>query len=172
MTSAAGSDSGPAAGIPGLAQLYPTPETLGSFLAREMAFREDREVFGRADHWQSPEEFLSRRQGDCEDYALLAEAVLRRQGKEAFVFSLYGPGYAHTVCIFKEQGLYHIFNQDKVIRCSAGSVEEAAALLCPQWKWGAVAEKFGRRGRAVRRVHNPVAIPAGTGYIEVESPRF
>ncbi len=158
MTPAAGPET--AASSPGLAaiaRLYPTPDALGSFLEREITFREDRDLFGRSDYWQPPEEFLRRRQGDCEDYALLAQAVLKRHGKESLVFSLYGPGYAHTVCIFRDQGLFHVLNQDKVIRCAASSLEEAASFLYPRWTWGAVARRFGRRGMAVRRVRNPVA---------------
>lgn len=143
-------------GVPGVARLYSTPEQLADFLREQMTFREDKELFGRRDYWQSPEEFLRRREGDCEDYALLVQAVLERQGREAWVFSLYGPGYAHTVCIFREGGYYHIFNQDKVIRCKASSLEKAASILCPRWSWGAVARRFGRRGRAVQRFRNSV----------------
>ena len=144
-------------GIQGVARLYSTPELLADFMRKRMTFREDNELFGRRDYWQAPEEFLRRGEGDCEDYALLAQAVLKRQGREALVFSIYGPGYAHTVCLFREGGYYNIFNQDKVIHCKAASPEEAASLLCPHWSWGAVARRFGRRGRAVQRFRNPVA---------------
>ena len=144
-------------GIGGIARLYSTPELLAGFLRKQMTFREDNEIFGRRDYWQAPEEFLRRREGDCEDYALLAQAVLERQGMEALVLSVYGPGYAHTVCLFREGGYYNIFNQDKVIRCRAASLEEAASVLYPRWSWGAVARRFGRRGRAVQRLRNPVA---------------
>lgn len=157
MLPAAGSEPAPSAGVLALARLYPTPEALASFLKREVTFRGDPEIFGRRDYWQAPEEFLARRQGDCEDYALLTEAVLRHQGVEAFVFSLYGPGYAHTVCLFREGDRYHIFNQDNVIRCKAASIEEAAFFLCPRWTWGAVARRFGHRGRALRRTRSAEA---------------
>lgn len=157
MVPASAPETGSSAGVPAVARLCPTPEALAAFMRREMAFREDREIFGRSDYWQPPEEFLRRRQGDCEDYALLAQAVLERQGREAFVFSLYAPGYAHTVCVFREGDRYHIFNQDKVIRCNAASLEEVASFLCPRWRWGAVARRFGRRGRSLRRIQNPVA---------------
>lgn len=157
VSPAAGSQAAPAPGVQGIARLYPTPEALGSFLAREITFGEDQELFGCADYWQSPQELLQRRRGDCEDYALLAQAVLRRQGREALVLSLYGPGYAHTVCLFREGSSYHILNQDRVIRCGASSLEEAAAFLYPRWAWGAVARRFGGRGQAIRRIHNPVA---------------
>lgn len=136
-----------------IAQRYPTPELFASFLKKRVVFREDIQLFGREDYWQGPEEFLNRGAGDCEDYALLAEEVLKRQGKKAFVLSLYGEGgYAHTVCVFMEEGRYQVINQDRVIRYGAKSLEELANDLYPRWVWGAVACRAGTRGRAVQRI--------------------
>jgi hypothetical protein len=130
-----------------------SPEALGAFLIRQMRFQEDARLFGEADYWQSPEEFLARGSGDCEDYALLAQAVLERQGVDSFVFSLYGEGgYAHTVCVFLEGGRYSVVNQDRLIRYRAESLEELATLLCPRWTWGAIAERSGHRGRGIRKI--------------------
>lgn len=158
MAPSASTEGAISPGVPGIARLYSTPELLAEFLRGQMTFREDSELFGRRDYWQSPEEFLRRGEGDCEDYALLTQAVLERQGKKAVVFSIYGPQqYAHTVCLFQEGGYYHIFNQDRVIRCKAASLEEAASYINPRWSWGAVACRFGRRGRAIHRIRNQVA---------------
>lgn len=144
-----------------LAQRYPTPEVLARFLKKEIKFQEDKRLFGQPDYWQDPEEFLAHRAGDCEDYALLAQAVLTLQGKEAFLFSLYGPeGYAHTICVFVEAGRYNVINEDRVIRYRANSLEELAALLNPAWRWAAVAEKTGHRGRSVREIRNPSPLPS------------
>ena len=130
-----------------------TPEALALHLRRDFIFRNDPDLFGQVDYWQTPEEFLAQGQGDCEDYALLAAAVLKRQGIKAFVFSLYGKkGYAHTVCVFVEEGLYSVINQDRLIRCRAQSLQELAGRLCSRWEWGAVAERAGHRGRAVIRI--------------------
>jgi len=143
--------------VQALAQSYPTPERLAQFLRKNVAFRDDVRIFGQADYWQEPEEFLGRRVGDCEDYALLSQAVLLQQGRDAFVFSLYGQqGYAHTVCVFVEKGRYHVINQDRVVRYAARSLQDLASYLCPQWNWGAVAERVGHRGRAIREIHNAV----------------
>ena len=92
-----------------VARACSTPEQLALFLSTHVIFEEDRLLFGQADYWQAPEEVLARGRGDCEDFALLACDLLSRQGKEAFLFSLYGEGgYAHTVCIFKDGGCYSI----------------------------------------------------------------
>ncbi len=115
----------------------------------------DRQLFGRDDYWQSPSETLRMGKGDCEDYALLAEALLRRQKIPAWVFSVYGPGgYAHTVCAFKENGRYNAINIDQLISYQAESLEELAGKIHPRWEWAAVAQRAGHRGKALRRIQN------------------
>ena len=150
-----------------IAQAYPTPDQLALFLRKNIVFENDLQLFGQVDYWQLPEEFLARGRGDCEDYALLAQDLLSRQGIEAFVFSLYGEGgYAHTVCVFVEEGRYNVMNQDHLIRLQAGSLKELADRLYPRWSWGAVAERRGHRGQAIRVIHRAASeglIHAGFG---------
>ena len=138
-----------------IARVCVTPEQVARFLHNNVVFQDDLSLFGQADYWQAPEELLVRRRGDCEDYALLARDLLSRQGVEAFVFSLYGEGgYAHTVCVFVEGGRYSVMNQDRLVRLRAGSLKELADWLYPRWRWGAVAERQGHRGRAIRVIHH------------------
>ena len=135
---------------------HPTPEAIASFLRAEFTFQRDEEQFGETDHWQSPEEFLQHRVGDCEDYALLAQALLRQNGIEAYVFSLFGAeGYAHTVSVFvDEQGRYNVINQGKLQRYHAPSLDLVAAQMNPSWTVGLIAEQDGTRGRIVREIVN------------------
>ena len=141
-----------------------TPEQLAAFLNQRILFQEDICLFNRVDYWQEPEEFLDRGAGDCEDYALFSEEILKRQGREALVLSLYGPGgYAHTVCVFQENHRYNVLNQDRVIRYGAGSLEELAGRLCRDWTWGAVARRVGTRGQAIRRI-TPGSRPSPSGF--------
>lgn len=43
---------------------------VNDYFNRRIAFREDRVVWQRDDHWTTPLEVLARGEGDCEDYAL------------------------------------------------------------------------------------------------------
>lgn len=45
-------------------------EAMNSFFNQQLAYVEDRDSLGVADHWSSPLESLARGQGDCEDYAI------------------------------------------------------------------------------------------------------
>lgn len=151
--------------LSGLAQSCPTPEALARFLKREIRFQKDRNLFGQPDYWQGPEESLARRGGDCEDYAILAQAVFTLQGKEAFLLSLYGPhGYAHTVCVFIEEGRYNLINEDRLLRYRAQSIQELATFLYPAWRWAAVAERKGYSGRMIREIRNPSPLPFHSGH--------
>ena len=115
-----------------VAHTYTTPKALAGFLQRTMTFKSDEELFGEPDYWQDPEEFLARRAGDCEDYALFAQAVLQRRGIEAYVLSVFGrDGYAHTVCVFAEAGRYNVINQDRVRYVRAKTLETVAGRLYP-----------------------------------------
>lgn len=43
-------------------------------------YREDADMWGRADYWANPRESWARRAGDCEDLAILKRAALRHIG--------------------------------------------------------------------------------------------
>lgn len=45
-----------------------------------IAYREDRDLWGREDYWAAPQETWIRRAGDCEDLALLKRAALLELG--------------------------------------------------------------------------------------------
>lgn len=135
---------------------HPTPDAVADFLQHHFTFQRDADLFGEIDRWQSPEDFLQRRVGDCEDYALLAQELLRRNGIEAYVFSLFGPeGYAHTVSVFvDEDGRYNVINQGTLRRYRASSLDVVAAEINPAWTVGMIAEQDGTRGRIVREIVN------------------
>ena len=139
-----------------IAASHRTPSAIAAFLREGFTFRRDEDLFGEADRWQSPEEFLQRRVGDCEDYALLAQALLRRNGIESYVLSLLGEeGYAHTVAVFVDaEGCYNLLNQDKLRLYRAPSLEALASRLYPSWTVAMIAEQDGTRGRIVQELLN------------------
>lgn len=147
--------------IESLARTYTTPKALARFLQQAITFKTDEELFGEADYWQTPEEFLARRAGDCEDYALFVQKVLQRQGIEAHVLSLFGEdGYAHTVCVFRDSGRYQVFNQDRLRTYRANTLDELAWRLYQGWTYGALSRHTGTRGEAIHLIHNPNPLSA------------
>ena len=53
---------------------------VNAFFNRRIAFTEDSEVWGQADHWASPLEVLGQGRGDCEDYAIAKYFTLLAMG--------------------------------------------------------------------------------------------
>lgn len=132
-----------------------TPKAVVNLMRREFTFVEDYKLFGLADYWQSPEELWKRKKGDCEDFALFAQYALAHHGMEAYVISAYGMnGYAHTFVIFKEGGVYHVINEDRLYHYGAKSIEEAISRVYPYWSWGAIAKRKGTRGQLIRKILN------------------
>lgn len=140
-----------------LSHVYTTPSAIATFLHQTFTFQPDPVLFGEEDHWQSPMEFLLRRAGDCEDYALLAKELLQRNGIPAYVFSLFGDrAYAHTVCVFRDRrGFYNVINQDTVQSYRAPSLEVLASRLNPTWTMGGIVELDGTHGRMVHAIYSP-----------------
>ena len=139
-----------------LAGTYTTPKAVAAFLHNAFTFKRDEELFGEADRWQAPEEFVTRRVGDCEDYALLARALLRRNGIEAYLFSIFGKeGYAHTVCVFVDaRGRYNVIDGDTLRELHANSLDAVALWLYPAWTIGGIAEQIGTHGQIVKQLTN------------------
>lgn len=50
---------------------------VNAFFNRQIAFREDQEIWGQADYWATPLETLGRAAGDCEDFSIAKYATLK-----------------------------------------------------------------------------------------------
>ncbi len=115
-----------------------TPEAIARYLWRNFRFESDQSQFGREEHWQSPEEFLNNGKGDCEDFALFAQKILKMNGIKSFMLNIYSPRFAHTVCVFMENGKYNIIDGSKVIRFEASSLNGLLEKIYPFWQQGAI----------------------------------
>ncbi len=92
-----------------IAQTLRTPEDIGTFLRQHIRY--SREPKGE-DHWQTAQETLDKGEGDCEDFAFLAQAILTLQGKTAHVVS--PPGHAVCVAIARRpDGKYNSYGFDE-----------------------------------------------------------
>lgn len=58
-------------------------DRINAAVNRNIQYTSDFQLYGRKDHWASPNETLARRRGDCEDYAILKMAALKEIGLPA-----------------------------------------------------------------------------------------
>lgn len=78
-----------------------------------------------ADYWQSPEETLERKAGDCEDFAFLNEAFLRVMGHNPKAMGLLNINKrGHAICIFVEGDYYSYFSNMVLKRTQMRTIEE------------------------------------------------
>lgn len=114
------------------------PEEIARFIWRHFRFTSDQTHFGVEERWQSPDELLATRQGDCEDFALFAHEILKRQGIPSFLINVYGGGQAHTVCLFKKAGRFHVIDGTSFNSYSAQNLKEIFSKIDPFWKQAAI----------------------------------
>ncbi len=133
-----------------------SPKEFSKFMKKNFEFVEDQKLFGVEDYWQSPEEFLMQRKGDCEDYALFTDYLLKSQGFESWVISFYdSTGYGHTVTFFKVNGKFNVMNEDRLYTYQTNTISEGLTKIHPTWSWAAFAKKQNNRGIAIRTFQNP-----------------
>lgn len=110
-----------------------TPEDIARYAWKNFRFERDQRHFGKEEYWQSPEEFIRNKAGDCEDFALFTQTLLKRNGHPAFLLNVYGGRFAHTVVVFKRDGKYHAVDGASVIRKGFDRLEDLARYVYPFW---------------------------------------
>ena len=90
-----------------------TLEDYAAWLERNIAYQKDT----GADHWAAPEETLSTKIGDCEDYAFLTSAVARVLGYEPQLIALVkASGRGHAICVFQDHGYFVWFDNAHLVK--------------------------------------------------------
>lgn len=85
------------------------------WLKRNIKYRSDLDAHGQESYWQTPEETMVLRAGDCEDYAFLAQAMLKQIGVDSTVISVvHGSKFfdngAHALCVFPSKNPKGVFS--------------------------------------------------------------
>lgn len=124
-----------------LEHLRADPELTPERFARQFqSFR-----FELNDEIQSPETFLSRGLGDCDDYATLAATVLGEKGYHPKLVVVFMQKQIHAVCFIRETGVYLDFNNRRgpvFTIASNGTLEDIAKKVAAGFRdqWFAVGE--------------------------------
>jgi hypothetical protein len=137
-----------------------SPEDIAKYMWRNFRFENDQSHFGKEEHWQTPEEFMENRAGDCEDFALFASELLKQQGKKAFLLNIYGAKYAHTICVFEENGKYHAMDGTDLKRIGADDLPSLMSEIYPHWNKGAIVAKASHsdRGQILKKFERKAKI--------------
>ncbi|HTZ10791.1 MAG TPA: transglutaminase-like domain-containing protein [Candidatus Margulisiibacteriota bacterium] len=82
-----------------------TPELISQWMQNNIAYKSDWALHGVMEYWQTPQETLTLKAGDCEDAAFLIQALLDEIGISSTVISVgyideAGAEKRHAMCIF------------------------------------------------------------------------
>jgi hypothetical protein len=106
-----------------------SPRALSAWLAGN--FRYELKL---TDAWQTPQETIALRKGDCDDFALLAQAVLKRAGikSDVVILKFKGLSVMHALCIWKDSdGLYSFFSNFEMYRTGKADIRQAISKFYP-----------------------------------------
>lgn len=106
-----------------------SPEDIARFFSQEFTY-----TMTLPDRAHSPEETIAAMSGDCEDFAILASAMLTRMGIEnqVFVIKFSDLKIAHAVCIWKDRnGYYSFISNQELHRTGQSTVESAIRKFYP-----------------------------------------
>jgi hypothetical protein len=126
------------AGILISAPLYPntikTPQDLGNWLEANFTYQAE-----KGEYWKTPEETVRDKGGDCEDFAILADYILKDLNYKSKIIIITGiidnKFSGHAICVFKNQsGLWEHFSNTDYVNFSFSTVEELINFFYPQWK--------------------------------------
>jgi predicted transglutaminase-like cysteine proteinase len=80
------------------------------------------------DEWSLPEQTLARGYGDCEDFAFLNAAFLQLLGYKPKVLAMVGgiKNDGHAICVFNKDGYYFWFDNTRLKKLRASSMQEFA----------------------------------------------
>lgn len=137
-----------------LASELKTPEALERFMNKNFIYLEDRVLFRQEEYWQTPEEMLQRKRGDCEDFAAFAEAILKRNGYKVFLFSAFWDENAHTVAVFESRGRWRIFDIDRLRSMKGNSVRDLGNDIHRAWSFLGIMRREGHLGIISRKFRN------------------
>lgn len=93
------------------------------------------------DHWQTPKETLSRRLGDCEDFASLWAAALRDYGIEVDLIIIRQTNGYHMVVEYNNEWVSPSYFNEEGGRVPAGSLPEVERYTLDQYMWYAATTK-------------------------------
>lgn len=106
-----------------------SPDELASWLSQEFSYT--MLVHGRT---HSPDETIRARTGDCDDFAVLASAMLTKMGvaNEVILIRFKKLSIAHAICVWKNgDGNYNFISNRELYRSGKKTIEELVKKYYP-----------------------------------------
>lgn len=112
-------------GMEDVMQSISSPEDIAQFFFQEFTY-----AMTLPDRAHTPEETIKAMSGDCEDFAILASAMLTRMGVEnqVLIIRFSGMKVAHAICIWKDKSGYYNFISNRELQRTGQRTAEGAVM--------------------------------------------
>ncbi|MBN2120759.1 MAG: transglutaminase domain-containing protein [Candidatus Omnitrophica bacterium] len=116
-----------------------SPEDIEKWLSINVRSGKDADQYKREDRWQNPKETMTLGKGDCEDFAFLAQDLLKQIGIESVVLGIvYMENVkrrCHAICVFRRPGRsdFNYFTIFKLIKTREIRLLEFVDFIYPAW---------------------------------------
>ena len=108
------------------------PQTFATWLEEDFHYRLE-----LPDKWQTPQETIDSKAGDCEDFALLASAFLNQMGipNDVVILKFAGLNVSHAICLWKDgTGSYNFISDRKLQLTGEPDIKKAIGKFYPDCK--------------------------------------
>jgi len=127
-----------------------TPQELAKWLSQE--FKYQWEVI---DTWNTPQQTIQSKEGDCEDFAILASAALWKMGiaNDILVIKFKDLNVSHCICIWEdENGMYNFISNRQLYNTGTTHIKAAIEKFYPDWEKITFTDYQRKNAQVVRRV--------------------
>ena len=105
------------------------------------------------DNWAAPTETLSKKTGDCEDFAFFNATALKVLGYKPQVLSVMRIGNCHAITVFKESnGYYAIIDNNTLIRTQATTMQALAKRMLNIYNYASLCS-VNFKGKNIRTLY-------------------
>jgi len=92
-----------------------TPEKIAEWMQKNITYQSDWSLHKKKEYWQTPQETILLKAGDCEDAAFLIQALLNEINISSTVISVgyidkNGGSRGHAMCVFPAQNARNYFD--------------------------------------------------------------
>ena len=108
-----------------------SPQELAIWFSEEFEYQTE-----YPDVWQEPSSTLRTKKGDCEDFALLASAALKKIGilSNVAIIKFRDLNTSHAICIWKNKhGKYNFISNGHLFKSEVPTLEGAVGKYYPDW---------------------------------------
>jgi len=108
-----------------------SPKEISDWLSKNFTY-----VGEMPDYWQNAQETLDKKTGDCEDFAILAQAILKKLHipSQILIIKFQGINQLHAICVFKNGEYYSFFSNQELIDTKSSLLKDAITEKYYDWE--------------------------------------